>query len=171
MVNPILLALALHLPAGKACVPIAKAIPEDTPLEDAALALVWANYESACQLDPKPLHDAQARGPWQLHGLAPWPQPLPSLPAQAKRWLSLLAAGRESCPEEPLAPLSGHCLRAAPLAHRRAALTARLLAAARALAHPMAPPPQPPQDAPGRAPDAPPPPAQPPTPRRTWGGA
>jgi hypothetical protein len=94
--------------------------------EEAAVAARFALGESSLRIHPIPYRDPKtgkavdplAAGVFQLHG----PAGHADVVMQARAWLVLLHAGRESCPESPAGPLSGSCSGAGKrLADRRVA--------------------------------------------------
>jgi hypothetical protein len=97
--------------------------------EDAAILAVWAYYETGGSLSrhPRPMSwDAKAGvscGVWQQRcNTLP-----PTILGQARAELILMHRGAVLCPDQPMAPLSGGCHAARPLADRRVAKTRQLL--------------------------------------------
>jgi hypothetical protein len=103
-----------------------------THLEDLAVMAKYAKDESDVRAHPGHWVDPRtgkavdpiAQGPWQTHRLGPDATPL----EYARDWLAQLHDGARVCPASPLAPLSGSCLLARPLADRRAKKARELLA-------------------------------------------
>ena len=92
--------------------------------EDAAAMSYWADKESNVQVHPahwidprtgKPV-DSLAFGTYQTHRLGNDASAID----YARDWRRQLRDGKKVCPESPLAPLSGSCHLARPLADRRA---------------------------------------------------
>lgn len=99
--------------------------------EDIATQAYWADKESSVQVHPahwidpktgKPV-DSQAFGTYQTHRLGDDATALD----YARDWRRQLRDGKRVCPESPLAPLSGSCHLARPLADRRLRETRKLL--------------------------------------------
>lgn len=91
--------------------------------EDIAAQAYWAEKESSVRLHPGHWVDPRtgkevdpiAQGPFQTHRLGPDATAI----EYARDWRRQLRDGAKVCPESPLAPLSGSCHLARPLADRR----------------------------------------------------
>ena len=100
--------------------------------EDAAAMAYWADKESTVRIRPGHWVDPRtgkevdpvAQGPWQTHRLGPDATVL----EYARDWYAQFREGKKRCPESPLAPLSGSCHLARPVADRRVAKARELLA-------------------------------------------